>query len=90
VARRLTLLGQPDCHLCHQMRAVVEKVVAGTDAVLVEEDVRSDPGWQRYRLEIPVLLLDGDELARHRIGEDDLRRLLSERGLSCSHEPTSS
>jgi glutaredoxin-like protein DUF836 len=82
LARRLTLLGKPDCHLCHQMRAVVEKVVAGTDAVLVEEDVRSDPGWQRYRLEIPVLLLDGDELARHRIGEDDLRRLLAARGVA--------
>lgn len=81
MARRLTLLGKPDCHLCHQMRAVVEKVVAGTDAVLVEEDVRSDPGWQRYRLEIPVLLLDGDELARHRIGEDDLRLLLAARGV---------
>jgi hypothetical protein len=81
VARRLTLLGKPDCHLCHQMRAVVEKVVAGTDAVLVEEDVRNDPGWQRYRLEIPVLLLDGDELVRHRIGEDDLRRLLAARGV---------
>jgi hypothetical protein len=64
------------------MRVVVEKVVAGTDAVLIEEDVRSDPGWQRYRLEIPVLLLDGDELARHRIAEDDLRRLLAARGMT--------
>ena len=89
MARRLTLLGQPDCHLCHQMRAVVEKVVAGTDAVLVEEDVRSDPGWQRYRLEIPVLLLDGDELARHRIGEDDLRRLLAARGVGTISPPGS-
>jgi hypothetical protein len=82
VTPRLTLLGKPDCHLCHEMRAVVEKVVAGTDAVLVDEDVRSDPGWRRYLLEIPVLLLDGTEVARHRIGEDELKRLLTERGMA--------
>jgi len=79
--RRLTLLGQPGCHLCHEMRAVAEKVVAGADAVLEEEDVRRDPRWRRYRLEIPVLLLDGDEIARHRVAEEDLRRLLAARGL---------
>ena len=75
--RRLTLLGQPGCHLCHEMRAVVERVVAGTDAAFVEEDVRSDPAWGHYRLEIPVLLLDGAEIARHRIDEKELRRLLA-------------
>ena len=82
--RRLTLLGKPGCHLCHEMRAVVETVLAGMDAVLVEEDVRHDAGWQRYRLEIPVLLLDGDEVARHRIGEADLRRLLEARGVGAT------
>jgi len=77
LTRRLTLLGQPGCHLCHEMRAVVERVVAGMDAALVEEDVRSDPGWRRYRLEIPVLLLDGAEIARHRVDETELRHLLA-------------
>jgi glutaredoxin-like protein DUF836 len=81
LSRRLTLLGQPGCHLCHEMRAVVERVVAGTGAALVEEDVRSDPGWRPYRLEIPVLLLDGAEIARHRVGEEELRRLLADRGI---------
>jgi glutaredoxin len=81
VAARLTLLGKPGCHLCHQMREVVERVVASADVTLVEEDVRSDPGWRDYRLEIPVLLLDGAEIARHRVGEEDLRRLLAARGV---------
>lgn len=78
---RLTLLSKPGCHLCDEMRAVVERVTASADVTLVEEDVRSDPGWQRYRLEIPVLLLDGSEIARHRVGEEDLRRLLAARGV---------
>jgi hypothetical protein len=81
VTRRLTLLSKPGCHLCHQMRAVVERVVAGTEAVLREEDVRSDPLWRHYRLEIPVLLLDGAEIARHRVDAEELRRLLTARGV---------
>lgn len=78
---RLTLLSKPGCHLCHEMRAVVERVVAAADVVLVEEDVRSDPGWRPYRLEIPVLLFEGVEIARHRVDEEDLRRLLAARGV---------
>jgi hypothetical protein len=63
------------------MREVVEKVVAAADVTLVEEDVRSDPSWRAYLREIPVLLLDGAEIARHRVGEDDLRRRLAARGV---------
>jgi len=80
VSGRLTLLSKPGCHLCHEMRAVAERVVAGSDLTLVEEDVRSDPSWRAYLLEIPVLLLDGAEIARHRVGEEDLRRRLAARG----------
>jgi len=81
VTGRLTLLSKPGCHLCHEMRAVVEKVTAAADVVLGEEDVRSDPAWRHYRLEIPVLLYEGVEIARHRVGEEDLRRLLAARGV---------
>lgn len=79
--RSLTLLGKPGCHLCHEMRAVVDRVVAGTDTVVADEDVRRDPAWRSYVAEIPVLLLDGEELVRHRVSEDELRRLLSARGV---------
>jgi len=81
VTGRLTLLSKPGCHLCHEMREVVERVVGAADVVLVEEDVRSDPGWRHYRLEIPVLLFEGAEIARHRVGEEELRRLLAARGV---------
>ncbi len=78
----LTLLGKPDCHLCHEMRAVVERVLVEGGAELVERDVREDPELERrYRLEIPVLLWGDREVARHRVTEVDLRRRLSELGL---------
>jgi hypothetical protein len=75
----LTVLGKPDCHLCHVMADVVRRAIAGLDAALVERDVRDDPDTcARYRYEIPVLLLGSTELARHRVDEGELRaRLLS-------------
>jgi glutaredoxin len=79
---RLTLLGKPGCHLCHAMRAVAEAVLPEFGAALVEKDVREDPETDLlYRLDIPILLLGEREVARHRIGADDLRRRLAELGL---------
>jgi hypothetical protein len=76
----LTLLGKPDCHLCHEMRAVAERVLV-EPARLVERDVREDPELEkRYRLEIPVLLWGDREVVRHRVTEPELRRRLQELG----------
>lgn len=70
----LTLLGKPDCHLCHEMHDVVARALANTSITLVERDVRDDPALERrYLLEIPVLLLGDVELARHRVTETELR-----------------
>lgn len=74
----LTLLGKPDCGLCHEMREVVLRVLASTGGRLVEKDVRDDAELERrYLLEIPVLLWEGRELARHRVSEDELRERLA-------------
>lgn len=77
----LTLLGKADCHLCHEMRRVVELVLADVDLTLVERDVTEHAELARYRLEIPVLLLDGEELARHRVSETALRQRLRAAGV---------
>lgn len=74
------MLGKPDCHLCHEMADVVRRVI-GPEVTLVEADVRSNPEWMRqYRYEIPILLCDGNEIARHRIDEADLRAKLASAG----------
>lgn len=73
----LVLLSAPGCHLCHELRAVVERVLPDYGAVLEERDVRADAETKRrYALEIPVLLLDGREVLRHRATEDELRARL--------------
>jgi hypothetical protein len=59
------------------MAAVVRRVLAETGGRLVERDVREDPELEkRYLLEIPVLLRESREVARHRVTEAELRERL--------------
>jgi hypothetical protein len=64
------------------MRAVVERVLPEFDARLEERNVGDDPRLEaRYVFEIPVLLLGERELVRHRVTDEELRRLLRGAGL---------
>ncbi len=79
----LVLLGRPDCHLCHEMRDVVRRVVG--DAAFVERDVAADPDLEkRYVFEIPVLLWGAHEVVRHRTTETALRARLAALGFPTS------
>ena len=83
----LTLLGKPDCHLCHVMEEEIAPVLATLGIALEVRDVRDDPEMlRRYRFEIPVLLADGVEIARHRITRAELAAKLD--GLTESHRDT--
>jgi hypothetical protein len=73
----LVLIGTPGCHLCEVMRGVVAPVAAELGLALAELDVRSDPELDAlYRHDIPVLLRDGREVARHRVTAAELRARL--------------
>ena len=75
--RVLTLVGKPGCHLCEEMRAVVERVFRGHALELLELNVLEHPDLEaRYFFEIPVLLLEGQEIARYRTTEAELRQRL--------------
>jgi thiol-disulfide isomerase/thioredoxin len=78
----LTLYSRPGCHLCDEMKAVVQRAAHAVDAsITVEEiDISTDPELEaRYGLEIPVLLVDGKKAAKYRVAEGELARLLSAR-----------
>jgi hypothetical protein len=82
---RLTLYGRAECHLCHEMRAVVEAVVrelpAG-GASLDEVDVDGDAALAAtYGDEVPVLCVNGQKAFTVRVLPSALRaRLARERG----------
>jgi hypothetical protein len=80
--RSLTIYSRPGCHLCDDMKAVVHRVAdaCGEPLAIDEVDISTDAQLEsQYGLEIPVLLLDGRKVAKYRIGEDELKRVLAGR-----------
>ena len=77
----LTLLSRPECGLCEDF--LEELQVLGTHHALPElvvMDVDSDPELaRRHGLDVPVLLLDGVPVCRHRLDGAELLRLLRPR-----------
>jgi len=78
---RLTLYTRRQCHLCDEMKAVVRDAVRTWDVTVDEVDVDGDAALlARYGQDVPVLALDGREVARHRLTPDALAALLQARG----------
>jgi glutaredoxin len=76
----LTIYSRPGCHLCDEMKAVVQNV-AGTIPLSLEDiDIYGDDELEeRYGLEVPVLFVEGERVASVRITEKELRRVLAGR-----------
>jgi glutaredoxin len=78
----VTIYSRPDCHLCTDMKTAVERIVRDMAApVRVEEiDIANDPELEaRYGLEVPVLLVNGRKVAKYRVTEEELTRILRAR-----------
>jgi hypothetical protein len=78
---RITLIGRDGCHLCDQARIVVERVAAETGEAVVERDIDHDADlYARYWEQIPVVLVDGRQIAFWTVDADRLRNALTGRG----------
>jgi glutaredoxin len=78
----LTLYSRPGCHLCDEMKAVIARVVGerAVDITLEEIDISTDAELEsRYGTEIPVLLVNGRKVAKYRVTEGELTRMLRTR-----------
>lgn len=77
----LTLLSRPDCGLCEEFLDELRALAAiATLPEVAVVDVDSDPVLaRRHGLDIPVLLLDGVPVCRHRLDRHELLRLLRRR-----------
>jgi len=74
----LTLYTRPGCHLCDEMKTIITRLRERRVFVLTEIDISAELSLERcYGHDIPVLLLDGVEIARHRIHEHDLWKRLA-------------
>jgi len=75
------LLTKPGCHLCDDVRPIVERVVADVpSAELIERDITTDEGLNaRHWDEIPVVMIDGAVHSIWRVDESRLRLALKEK-----------
>jgi hypothetical protein len=74
---RVVLLTKPGCHLCDDVRPVVERVCASTGVSWAEVDITADPALlEDYREQIPVTFVDGAQHDFWRIDETRLRAAL--------------
>ncbi len=77
-AAGLTLVQRHECELCEAMLGELRRLgrrILLPPVTLV--DVDSDPTLKRrHGLDVPVLLLDGSVVCRHRLDEAELLRLL--------------
>jgi glutaredoxin len=59
---------KPRCSLCEEAREVLEGLRTRVAFVLEVVDIRDRPDtWERYRHAVPVITLDGVEIARLRV-----------------------
>lgn len=77
---RVVLLGRTGCHLCDEARVVVADVCAALRQGWIEKDVDAHPDLRaRYSDTVPVVLVDGVEIAHLRVGPGVLREALVRR-----------
>jgi Glutaredoxin-like domain (DUF836) len=63
---RITLYTKPGCHLCESAAQVIATVARGRTVEVETRNILDDPkDFTRYRYDIPVILVNGVEVARH-------------------------
>jgi len=77
----VTLIGKPGCHLCDDAKAVVASVTEPMMDVATEEvSLEDNPLWSElYGELIPVILVNGEEIAHWRIEPQTLEQAITER-----------
>lgn len=75
---RLTLLSKRDCHLCEAARQALQALERKFSLEWEERELsQGDPLFERFRLEFPVILREGEPLCAGRIDAQFLSDILS-------------
>ena len=79
---RVLVYTKPGCHLCDDMLDLLRSALRHRGVSVAERNIALDlDDFERYKHDIPVLVIDGREVARHRIGEAALLAALDAAGL---------
>ena len=65
---------RPGCHLCDEAKLAIETAGCHDQFTFAEIDIESDRELLRkYKYDIPVIVIDGVEIFRHRVDTDKFR-----------------
>jgi hypothetical protein len=74
----VVVYGKPGCHLCDIAKAVIRGVRQRREFRLEEKNILDDPGdYERYKELIPVVLVNGREVARYGITAERFEKALA-------------
>ena len=77
---QVILYSKPGCHLCEVMKKEMAKAGSADQYELEEINIETDAElFERYRHDIPVLMIGGVEAFRHRLTADSFRAYLTKR-----------
>jgi len=66
---------RPGCHLCDEAKAAIQKSNLSDHYTLEEVNIESDNELLRkYKYDIPVITIDGEEVFRHRVDPTEFRK----------------
>lgn len=74
---QVIVYSRPGCHLCDEAKQVIQTAGCDDQFTLQEINIESDRELLRkYKYDIPVLLIDGVEVFRHRVDANKFRELI--------------
>jgi glutaredoxin len=66
--RHVTLYKKPGCHLCEEVEQVIRQVATRRRFRLEYKNILDDPALvEKYETAVPVVEVDGQEIARYRL-----------------------
>ena len=72
---QVTFYTKAGCHLCEQVREMLDDIAAKVAYELTEIDIRSDLAiFEEYRYRIPVIVVNATHVVEGRIEYSDLAR----------------
>lgn len=65
---------RPGCHLCDEAKAAIKKSNCADHYTLEEVNIESDDELlKKYKYDIPVITIDGEEAFRHRVDPHEFK-----------------
>ena len=75
---KVTIMSKPGCQRCEQVAESVRKVIRVPVIIEVVDITKDQDLLEKYRNDIPVVLIDGVERFRHTIDAQELLQFLSD------------